>query len=86
MTSPAVRLWYAVLVAFLSALLIAGVSVQYANHTAAELRKEQRESDRKWCALLSTIDEGYKTAPPATPGARVFAAQIAKLRTDFGCD
>lgn len=85
MSTPLVRMWYAVIVSFLSALVIAGVSMQYANHVGAQLRQEQAESDRRWCALLNNIGDAYRQNPPTTPAGKGQAAEINKLRTEFGC-
>lgn len=85
MTNRAVRLWYAVLVAFISAIVIAGVSIQYSNHTAQELRREQSENDRRWCALLDNIGDAYRDNPPTTPAGLRQANEVDKLRTEFGC-
>jgi hypothetical protein len=78
------RLTFAVVVAF------AAASVLYSNQRAeqSERRAEQidRESNRRWCALLATMDETYKKSPPTTDVGRTMAAQVSRLRTAFGCD
>lgn len=83
MTTPAVRLWYALLVSFLACVAVAVGSVWYSRMTAEDA---QRRSDQRWCALLSNLDETYKETPPQTPAGQKQAAEIARLRTQFGCD
>lgn len=78
MTTPAVRLWYALLVSFLASVVIAGTCLIY----TAQM---QQRSDRRWCALLSNLDETYKESPPRTEAGQRQAAEIRRLRKAFGC-
>lgn len=78
MTTPMIRLSYAVTALMVSCLVVAGVSVQYANYV-------DRKSNQRWCQMLSMIDDGYKERPPKNDQARRFADTIHQLRTDFGC-
>lgn len=72
------RGWQWLAVSFVCAFLAAGLSMAYANRVA-------RESERKWCNIVSTMDDSYAQTPPQTPAGRRIAADIAKLRTEFGC-
>lgn len=79
MTTPYVRFWYAIMVAFVACLIAAGASVLYADHI-------QRQDDRRWCALLTDLDAAYSTPPgPTTDVGRKVAAEIHQLRVGFGC-
>jgi hypothetical protein len=78
MTTPAIRFGYAVVVAFIACVSIAGSSVAYANYV-------QRESDRKWCKLVTTLDDAYRGQPPTTAAGKNVAESIAQLRRDLGC-
>lgn len=78
MTTPAVRFGYAVVVAFIACAAIAAASVFYAAHV-------QRESDRKWCSLVITMDDAYRQTPPTTAPGKNLAASIAELRRKLGC-
>jgi len=46
-----------------------------------------RQSEKRWCATLTTLTEGY-TAPASTPpsdrGVRL-AGNLSQLRRDYGC-
>ena len=90
MTTKAIRVWYAMTVTFAVMIAFAGASVIYANQRAeqSEHRAEQidRESNRRWCALLETMDDAYQDSPPVTETGRTLAYQISRLRTEFGCD
>jgi hypothetical protein len=78
-TSPKVRLWYALLVSFLACLVVALASVGYASYV-------QRQNDRRWCSLLSDLDSAYQSPPrPTTPTGVKVAAEIHRLRIGFGC-
>lgn len=78
MTTPTVRFGYAVVVAFIACVSIAFGSVAYANHV-------QRDSDRKWCKLVGTLDDAYREQPPTTPTGKNVADSVAQLRHDLGC-
>jgi hypothetical protein len=89
-SSPKVRLWYALLVSFVACVATAIGSVYYASvvQQQAERRSQlaQQESDRRWCALLTDLDSAYKSPPPpATPTGQKVAAEIHRLRISFGC-
>jgi hypothetical protein len=47
-----------------------------------------KQSERRWCATLTTLTEGY-TAPASTPpsdrGVRL-AGNLRDLRRDYHCD
>lgn len=90
MTSPAVRLGYAVVVAFFACLAIALAGVLYTNHVqhVADRRStaERADSDQRWCSLLTELDNAYSAPPgPTTDTGRKVAAEVHQLRVDFGC-
>lgn len=89
MTTPYVRFWYAIAVAFIAVVGIAGAGVGYTNHVQkqAEQRAElvRIESDRRWCSLLVDIGNSQRAVPPKTESGIRFAAEIDKLRREFGC-
>ncbi|MDG4796226.1 hypothetical protein [Micromonospora sp. WMMD1082] len=72
------RAWQTLLVALVFAVGAAGASMWYASAVAAE-------SQRKWCGVVSTLDDAYEVTPPQTPAGRKIAEDIARLRADFGC-
>lgn len=89
MTTPAVRVSYAIMVAFFAVVAIALAGVAYTNYVQkqAERRAElvRIESDRRWCALLVDIGNSQRAVPPKTESGKRFAAEIDKLRNEFGC-
>lgn len=90
MTSPAIRLSYAVVVSFFACLAIALASVVYTNHVQDQAERraqaERAESDRRWCALLTELDGAYSAPPgPTTETGQKVAVEVRQLRTDFGC-
>lgn len=90
MTTKAIRVWYAMTVTCVVLFAFAAASVLYANERAerSERRAEQidRESNRRWCALLVTYDDAYQDSPPVTETGRTLANEVSRLRTQFGCD
>lgn len=78
MTTPAVRVWYAIVVAFIACVVVALASVFYASQI-------QRESDRRWCSLMTNLDDAYRATPPQTDTGRSVAAEVHKLRAELGC-
>jgi hypothetical protein len=89
-STPYVRFWYAIMVAFLACLVVAIASVGYASWVNHEAQKRsalaRQDSDRRWCALLTDLDGAYGSTPkPTTETGRKVAAEIHKLRVAFGC-
>lgn len=78
----AMRMWSAVVTTIVALAAAVVLSIGY---TAAR----QRESDQRWCALLSTLIVPQPTTPPQTPqearGRRV-TEQIRQLHRELGCD
>lgn len=94
MTTPAVRAWYAIMVSFIACVVIALAGVAYTNHVQDQADRRDRvariESDRRWCNLLSNLDDAYGQAPPVTQTGRNVAGEIHRLRSlpppaGFGC-
>jgi hypothetical protein len=62
----------------------------YTNYVQEQARRhteaERAESDRRWCALLTELDNAYATSPgPTTEVGKKVAAEIHGLRVSFGC-
>ncbi|MEU8334789.1 hypothetical protein [Micromonospora tulbaghiae] len=74
---------------FVVVVAFGAASVLYANVRAerAERRAEQidRESNRRWCGVVTTLDDAYRQTPPQTPAGKKIAKDIAELRIEFGC-
>jgi hypothetical protein len=88
-TTPAVRVSYAIMVSFFAVVAIALAGVAYTNHVQkqAERRADlvRIESDRRWCSLLVDIGNSQRAVPPKTESGKRFAEEIEKLRREFGC-
>lgn len=91
-TMTTARKWvlYPVLAAALSSLLMGGVAIEYANYVNAKSQERAAhalsESQQKWCEIVRTLDDAYKTTPPQTPAGKHLAEEFARLRVDFQCD
>ena len=90
MSTPLIRAWYAIAVSFAACVVIALAGVAYTNHVqhVADRRStaERADSDRRWCALLTDLDNAYGEPPgPTTEVGRKVAAEIHKLRLSFRC-
>lgn len=75
-SSGALRAWWSVLMVLVVAVLVAGAGVVYTRHA-------QRESDRRWCELLTTLDQ--PGAPATTERGRLIQQQIHRLHAELGC-
>jgi hypothetical protein len=89
-SSPYVRFWYAITVSFGACVVTAVTAVLFAVHVQAQAQHraemERAESDRRWCALLTELDNAYEAPPgPTTETGRKVAAEIHQLRVGFGC-
>lgn len=90
MSTPLIRAWYAMAVSFIACVAIALSGVVYTNHVQQQADRrstaERADSDRRWCALLTDLDDAYGAPPgPTTDLGRKVAAEIHKLRLSFRC-
>lgn len=44
-----------------------------------------RQSERKLCTIVVSVDEGYRRNPPTSPPGKQQAENFHKLRRDLGC-
>ncbi len=83
------QLAWSIAIAFVAVVGISGGGVAYTNHVQqqAEQRAEvvRVESDRRWCALLVDLTRSQRETPPKTESGKKFAAEIDRLRAEFGC-
>jgi len=77
-STPLVRFWYAVTVAFLACMAVAAGSVAYTAHS-------QQRNDQRWCALLVDLTDAQRLTPPTTAAGVRFAAELERLRAEFHC-
>lgn len=90
MSTPYVRFWYAITVAFIAVVGIAAAGVIYTNYVQKQAEQRatvaREDSDRRWCALLTDLDDAYQGPPkPTTELGRKVAEEIHRLRVGFGC-
>lgn len=71
-------LWYSIIMSYLCGIAITTGALVYMKHV-------DNESNRKWCDIAITLDEGYKKIPPQSEVGRRIAADMHKLRNDFEC-
>lgn len=68
------------LVAVLLSSLVAAVGA------LAVSAHQRAEADRRWCALLATLDDAYQGPPrPTSELGQKVAEEIHRLRVGFGC-
>ena len=77
--------WLVLVTVVLSMLALGIAGVSYTSYVDGKREAAEREADRRWCELLSTLDEAYSAVPPTSELGRRVAAQIRKLRGDFNC-
>lgn len=45
----------------------------------------QRQSEKAWCEIISTLDDAYRVTPPTTPVGIRLAAAMHDLRSRYHC-
>lgn len=71
--------WYSFLMIYVSMAALGVGSVLYSHHVA-------QESEKKWCSLIGTLNEGYSRGNPTTPIGQKLKSDFAALNRDLGCD
>lgn len=77
--------WYLLVAIVGSLLALAGGGYAYTNYALGQQERAERESDRRWCRLLTTLDEAYQGTPPQSELGRRLADDIHSLRAELGC-
>jgi hypothetical protein len=72
------RLVYALVAVIVSILGVGLGVILYATHI-------DRESNRHWCGIVSTLDDAYSEHTPTTALGQDLAHELKQLRNDFGC-
>lgn len=96
MTSPAIRLSYAIVVAFIASAVVAFSSLAYASHVngesqkraergQAELAAAQAQQKAALCGMVVLMDDAYRKTPPTTPAGRNLADAIGAARMRLNC-
>ena len=71
--------WYVWLAMLASSLVTSTAALGVAIYVNAQ-------SERKWCSVVTTLDDAYRETPPTTVPGRNLAASIADLRGELGCE
>ncbi len=52
-----------------------------------KMAAQQREADRRWCALMVPLDDAYNNpaTPPSTELGRSVARAVRQIRVGLGC-
>lgn len=74
--APALRARWSVLTVLITAVLVSGASLLYSGW-------QQRENNRKWCDVMTTLDR--QNTPATTPQSVDFRRKIHKLTIGLGC-
>lgn len=77
--------WLAFVVILVAVLLMSGLNVAYTRKVDHDREVAERESDRRWCELLVTLDSAYARTPPNTDLGRSVASAVHNLRTSLNC-
>lgn len=70
--------WYTVAAILLSSIVTASVALVVAVRVNAE-------SDRKWCSVVTTLDDAWTQTPPTTPAGQNLARDFHELRQRLDC-
>lgn len=74
--TAAPRARWSMLMVLITAVLISGASLLYSGY-------QQRENNRKWCDVMTTLDR--QNTPATTPQSVDFRRKIHKLTIGLGC-
>lgn len=78
--------WMVLATVVLSMLAVGMAGVVYTGHVDSRRAAAERESDRRWCDLLVTLDDAYRSGtPPTTEIGKRVAVAIHDLRAQLGC-
>lgn len=77
--------WYKVAMIVVATVLLLIFNVGYTTWVDSKRAQTERESDQRWCQLLTTLDEAYSTTPPTSELGRKVAVAIHDLRTTLDC-
>lgn len=96
MSTPYVRFWYAIAVAFVACAVCAGAAMGYgiyvngesrrrAEQAQTELARVQQEQRDALCRMVVLMDDAWHETPPSTTSGRNLAEAIADARATLGC-
>lgn len=77
--------WYLLATIVISILVLSVCGVGYTTYVDGKRAKAERQADRNWCTLLTTLDEAYSAVPPSTELGRRVAKAIKDLRNELRC-
>jgi hypothetical protein len=77
---------YSFIIIVISSMLMSVIAVIVSVSIATtKANNTDESSNRRWCTLLVTLDEAYKSIKPTSPVGKNIAKQIHDLRIDFHC-
>lgn len=90
------RRWWSLAVICTAMVVLTGLSIGYTAYAdqeraaaeqraRAELAAQEREADRRWCLLLTTLNRAYIDNPPASLTGQQVASAMADLVQLIGC-
>jgi hypothetical protein len=77
--------WRALLVIVLSMVVLAALNLGWTSYVDNQRDRAEREADRRWCSLLSTLDNAYRDTPPTNPVGIALAREVRSLIESTGC-
>jgi HAMP domain-containing protein len=81
---------YAAMLLALLVLIVMFINVLYTNRVGQDSVRRANENARRLqqtqCAVIVTIDNGYRKAPPQSETGKELAKNIRELRQSLGCN
>lgn len=77
--------WYLLVMVCVSLVALAGINIAYTSYVDGQRAEAEREADKRWCDLLTTLDSAYSATPPTTAVGRNVADAVRKLRLSLQC-
>lgn len=83
------RVWYALVMVFVSCIAMVTASISYTNYATRQAEKRAdavaQQNIRNFCEVVSTLDDAYRAQPPTTPTGQHLAEEMHLLRMSLGC-
>lgn len=83
--ADALHRWQRFVMIIVSVVILLAGNVAYTTYVDRKREVAERESDRRWCALLAELDDAYAATPPQTEVGRNVAQSVHELRVSLKC-
>lgn len=75
-----------IFVPYLTCVVMFIISIIWSNHVAADSYNRAVLQERRFCAVVSTLDAAYQATPPSSATGQHLAEEMHKLNAALGCN